>query len=84
MNHKPSVLKELCSMMIFNAFFEQPLGSKEVSQGSLAGEERELTGGEAPGPQTSSSQRRLLLSVSHIGVLGKDLFDWSSTAFKKG
>ena len=55
-----------------------------MSQGSLAGEERELTGGEAPGPQTSSSQRRLLLSVSHIGVLGKDLFDWSSTAFKKG
>lgn len=46
-----------------------------MSQGSLAGKERELTGGEALGPQTCSSQRHLLLSASHIGVLGKDLFD---------
>lgn len=83
MSHKPGVLKEL-QHGDFQRVFEQPLGSKEMSQGSLAGKERELTGGEALGPQTCSSQRRLLLSASHIGVLGKDLFDQTSTAFKKG
>ena len=46
-----------------------------MSQGPLAGEEREATGEGAPGPQACFSQGGLLLSASYIGVLGKYLFD---------
>ena len=44
--------------------FEHPLGSKEVPQGPLVGEEREMTGGGAPGPQACTNRGGLLLSAS--------------------
>lgn len=36
--------------------FERPLGSPKVTQGPQVGEEREATGGGAPGPQACSQQ----------------------------
>lgn len=40
------------------------------------GEEREVTGGGAPGPQAGSNQGGLVFSASYIGVPGKGLLDW--------
>lgn len=62
-------------MWWFSVCFEQTLDSKEVPQGPLADEKREVTGGGAPGSKACSNQEGLLLSVSYIGVRGKGLFD---------